>query len=96
MQSPEVQGAVRDLAELVAPQVAAIMPEVGAAARLGAFACQLLRRMSGTTVGLFHTSWLQHRDRFGVGRHPSAGEYRVKDLSLSYEIVVEASTERSG
>jgi hypothetical protein len=69
---------------------------VGAAAKLGAFAYQILRRMTGTTVGLFHTSWLQHRDRFGVGRHPSTGEYRVKDLSFSYEIVVEAPEDRSG
>jgi hypothetical protein len=97
LQSPDIQGAVRDLAGLVAaPQVAAVTAAVAAAARLGDFAYQILRSLTGTTVGLFHTSWLQHRDRFGVGRHPSAGEYRVKDLSFSYEIVVEAPEDRSG
>jgi hypothetical protein len=41
-------------------------------------------------VGLLHTSWLEYRDGFGVGRHPESDNYRLRDLSFWYEIVVES------
>ena len=93
LQDDQVQDAIGRLIGLVvAPEVAAVTAALGAAARLGEFVYQILRRVTGATVGLFHTSWLEHRDRFGVGRHPESGAYRVKDLSFSYQIVSEDDT----
>ena len=90
LQGDRVKGAIGQLAGLVmAPQVAAVTAALGAAALLGEFAYEVLRQVTRATVGLFHTSWLQHRDRFGIGRHPESGAYRVKDLSFSYQIVAE-------
>jgi hypothetical protein len=95
LQDEQVKDAVGKLVGLVvAPEVAAVTAALGAAARLGEFVYQVLRRVTGATVGLFHTSWLEHRDGFGVGRHPKAGAYRVKDLSFSYQIVSEDETPR--
>ncbi|HEX5936592.1 MAG TPA: hypothetical protein VFZ75_02710 [Actinomycetota bacterium] len=88
--APSMLGAFGDLASLVAaPQVSALTAAVAAAAQIGNFAYQVLRRATGSTVGLFHTSWLERRDRFGLGRHPEQGAFRVKDLSFAYEISVE-------
>ena len=87
---PSLKDAFGDLAGLVvAPHVAAVTAALQAAARIGEFAYQVLRRVTGSTVGLFHTSWLEHRDGFGLGRHPEQGAFRVKDLSFAYEITVE-------
>jgi hypothetical protein len=87
---PTLKEAFGDLAGLViAPHVAAMTAALQAATRIGEFAYQVLRRVTGGTVGLFHTSWLEHRDGFGLGRHPEQGAYRVKDLSYAYEISVE-------
>ena len=84
---PSLLGAFGNLASLVAaPQVGAITAAVEAAARIGNFAYQVLRRVTGDTVGLYHTSWLERRDGFGLGRHPEQGAFRVKDLSFAYEI----------
>ena len=90
MEDPSVQQAFGELTSLVvAPQVTAVTAAIKAATRLGEFAYQVLRRVTGSTVGLYHTSWLEHRDGFGLGRHPEQGAYRVKDLSFAYEITVE-------
>jgi hypothetical protein len=87
---PTLQDAFGRLATLVAaPHVAAFTAALQAAAQIGDFACQILRRVTGSTVGLFHTSWLEHRDGFGLGRHPEQGAFRVKDLSFAYEITAE-------
>lgn len=84
---PSLQDAFGQLATLVAaPQVAAVNAALQAATHLGTFAYQVLRRITGSTVGLYHTTYLELRDGFGVGRHPEQGMYRVKDLSFSYEI----------
>jgi len=95
LQEDSVKSAIGQLAGLVmAPQVAAVTAALGAAARLGEFVYEVLRQVTGATVGLFHTSWLEHRDRFGIGRHPESGAYRVKDLSFSYQIVAEEDAPR--
>jgi hypothetical protein len=60
---------------------------IGAAITIGNFAYEVLRQVTGATVGLYRASWLQERDRFGLGRHPESGSYRVKDLEFWYEIV---------
>lgn len=85
-----MKDAFGDLAGLVvAPQVAAMTAALQAATRIGEFAYQVLRRVTGGTVGLYHTSWLEHRDGFGLGRHPEEGAFRVKDLSFAYGISAE-------
>lgn len=91
LQSTEIQGAIGALLGLgvAAPQVAMVTAALGAAAVLGNFAYQVLRQTTGTTVGLYRTSWLQYRDKFGIGRHPKRGAHREKDLSFWYEIVTE-------
>jgi hypothetical protein len=92
-QPGDVQDAIGNLVSLVArPEVAALKLALGAAVRLGELAYEVLRAVTGATVGLLHTSWLEHRDRFGVGRHPESGSYRLRDLSFWYEIVVEGKT----
>jgi hypothetical protein len=75
---------------VAAPPVAAITAAIGAAAVLGDFAYRVLREVAGTTIGLYRTSWLQYRDKFGEGRHPQGdGSYRVDDFSFWYDIVTE-------
>jgi hypothetical protein len=56
---------------------------------IGNLAYQVLRATTGNTIGLFHTSWLQYTDGFGVGRHPEIGVYTEKDFSFWYEIILE-------
>jgi hypothetical protein len=97
LQSGAPQDALGTLVSLVArPDVAALKLALGAAARLGEVAYDVLRSITGATVGLLHTSWLEHRDDFGVGRHPEAGSYRLRDLSFWYEIVVEGGNPARG
>jgi len=74
---------------IAAPQAVAVTAAIGAAARIGNFAADVLRQVSGTTIGLYRTTWLQERDRFGLGRHPTTGSYRQKDLEFWYEIVLD-------
>lgn len=75
-----------------APHAAAIVAAAGAAAVLGNLSAELLHRMTGNTIGLYRTSFLQHRDRFGLGRHPEQGEHRIRDLSFSYEIQLDRAS----
>jgi hypothetical protein len=72
---------------VAAPQVAAITAAIGGAAVIANFAAELLRSVTGDTIGLYRVSWLQYRDRFGLGRHPETGAYRQNELSFWYEIV---------
>lgn len=86
----EVTDAIGTFAELVAsPQVAAVKAALDAAMILSNAAYRLLRTLTGTTIGLYRNSHLQHRDGFGIGRHPEQGSYRRKDLSFHYAISVE-------
>ncbi len=39
-----------------------------ACSRLDEFAYQLLRQLTGRTIGLLHTSWLEHKNQFSIGR----------------------------
>ena len=89
--SGDATDAIGNLVALVAqPEVVALKLALGAAARLGELAYKVLRAVTGATVGLLHTSWLEHRDHFGVGRHPESQSYRLRDLSFWYDIVREA------
>jgi hypothetical protein len=79
------------------PDAAAIAASLRGAASIGNSAYRILRQMTGDTIGLYRTSWLQHRDSFGVGRHPPTHSYKVKQLSFWYDIVLdtEAPTSQS-
>ncbi|MBR8839321.1 MAG: hypothetical protein DSM106950_36300 [Stigonema ocellatum SAG 48.90 = DSM 106950] len=92
LQSKEIQGAVGTLlglASVAAPQVATVTTALSAASLLGNFSYKVLSKVTGNTIGLYRTSWLQHRDGFGIGRHPQEGSHHVQDLSFWYEIIPE-------
>lgn len=94
-QAKEMQEAISTLLGLavVAPQVAVVTAALSATTVIGNFAYQILRQATGSTIGLYHTSLLQYRDKFGIGRHPEKGAYREKDLSFWYEIVLEKAAD---
>lgn len=92
LQSTDMQGAMGallGLATVAAPQVTAVTTAVSAASVLGNFAYQVLSQVTGDSIGLYRTSWLQYRDGFGIGRHPQEGSHHVRDLSFWYEIIQE-------
>lgn len=74
-------------ATAVAPQAAVIVGAVSGAAILANAAYKILKNVTGNTIGLYRTSWLQRRDRFGLGRHPGKDSFRQQDFSFWYEIV---------
>lgn len=90
LQSDELNGGIEGMLGLAVatPQVAAIMTAIKSATIIGDFAYQILRKVSGTTIGLFRSSHLQYRDGFGIGPHPGPGKecFLVKDLSFRYVI----------
>jgi len=90
LHSADLQAATGTLLGLAiaAPQVATVVAAVGAAATVGEFAYQVLQKSTGATIGLYRTSWLQFRDNFGLGEHPTdGGSFTMNDLSFRYEIV---------
>jgi hypothetical protein len=88
LQEEKVHGAIAVLLGLAVatPTGATVTAALGAAAVLGEVAYEVLRQATGTTVGLYRASWLQHHHDFGIGRHPPEGTHRMKDLSFWYEI----------
>ncbi|MCV3215819.1 hypothetical protein OGM63_20300 [Plectonema radiosum NIES-515] len=90
-QSPNFQGAVNSLLGLAGatPGLMAVGTAIGGASILGNLARQVLSKVTGNTIGLYHTSWLQYKDGFGIGRHPERASHNVKDLSFWYEIIRE-------
>lgn len=67
-----------------------VVPALAAAAVLADVAYQLLKDACGDSLGLYHGSWLQVRDGFGVGPHPDDGQsFDIKDIAFRYEIAVE-------
>lgn len=84
-----MQGAVTSLLglALAAPEATAVAAAVSGAATVGSVGYQALSAATGSTVGLYHASWLAVRDDFGVGRHPLSGAYREKDLSFWLEVI---------
>jgi hypothetical protein len=84
-------GSILGAATVAAPQAALIVGALSGAATLANIAYKLLDKSTGNTIGVYKTSWLQHRDRFGIGRHPEADSYRQQDLSFWYEIAVDVA-----
>jgi hypothetical protein len=93
LQSTELQGAVGTLIGLAvaSPQISTITTAIGGASILGNVAYQVLSKVTGNTIGLYRTSWLQYKDGFGIGRHPQGGSHKVRDLSFWYEIIQEGN-----
>jgi hypothetical protein len=89
--SPQWAAAAATLVGLAvaAPQAAVVTGAIAAAATIGNFASDVLQQVTGATVGLYRASWLQSRDRFGLGRHPETGAFRQKDLEFWFEIVAD-------
>jgi hypothetical protein len=78
---------------VTAPQVALITAGVAGAAVIANIAAEILRQATGNTIALYRVSFLQNRDRFGLGRHPESDQYRVQDLSFWYEIVPDRASD---
>lgn len=89
--SEEYKTALSGFRQLMSANPTAAMISAGleASMAVGNLAYRILRKVSSSTIGLYRASWLQHRDRFGEGRHPETGAHRVKDLSFSLEITRE-------
>lgn len=58
---------------------------VGASAALARMAYELVLAATGTSIGLYRTSFLG-REQFGIGRHPARGLYRAQDFSFALSI----------
>jgi Caspase domain len=84
--TPEVKDAAATLlatAGVATPWIAA----VGASAVLARVAYELIAKASGTSIGLYRTSFLAS-EGFGAGRYPRQGLYRAQDLSFALQIDV--------
>jgi hypothetical protein len=73
-----------------APVAAAIPAGIAAATALGDLAYRVIRALSDKTIGMYRGSFLQYRDRFGMGRHP-VGDHRFieNDLEFWFETVLD-------
>jgi hypothetical protein len=90
MNSSAMKNATASLVGLAvaAPPAAAVAGAITAAATIGDLAYQVVRAMSGSTIGMYRGCRLAHPDKFGSGRNPSDGStYRKGDLSFWYEVV---------
>ena len=77
-----------------APEAAAITTAAAAAAKIAATALRLLKRATGNSIGLYRTTWFEHRDSFGLGRHPREGDrFRIQDFEFRYEIFQDTGPE---
>jgi hypothetical protein len=94
--SQEWSAATRPLLDLAmaAPQATLIGAALSGAVVVANLAAKALAAAVGDSIGLYRVSWLQHRDRFGLGRHPAEGAYRHRDFGFWYEIVTDRATRR--
>lgn len=74
---------------VAAPPAAAVLAALSGAGAIANFVADLLGRATSGTIGLYRASFLQHRDRFGLGRHPDEGSYRGQDFSFWYEVILD-------
>ncbi|MFV2070007.1 MAG: hypothetical protein ACC645_23825, partial [Pirellulales bacterium] len=94
LQSSNMKAALENVVALgpALPEAAVLAAAVAGAAQIGTLAYKVLRNVTGATVGVYRASWLEHRDKFGIGRHLPDGSYRSKDLSFQYEIIPDRAT----
>ena len=71
----------------------AVKNAVSVAGTLGGLAYKILRQVSGNTIGVYRGNRLEHPHRFGLGRNPAEGLYRVQQLSLWYDVLTAAEEE---
>ena len=83
--SPELRDAAGALLVAAGVVAAPWVAAVGASAVLARMAYELVLGVTGTSIGLYRTSFLR-RERFGVGRHPAQSVYRAQDFSFSLAI----------
>jgi hypothetical protein len=72
---------------VAAPTAAMVAGAVAAASVIGDLAYRVVRAVSPKSIGMYRGSFLQFRDAFGVGRHPSA---EVVPVSVEVEVAVPA------
>lgn len=90
MNSGAMKGAMATLLGLAvaAPSAAVVTGAIAAAATIGDLARQIIRSMSGSTIGMYRGSRLAYPDKFGEGRNPPDGSsYRKGDFSFWYEVI---------
>jgi hypothetical protein len=77
---------------MASPQALAIGAAATAAGHIASMALGLLRAATGNTIGLYRTTWFEHRDAMGLGRHPieDMTVFRANDLEFWYEIFRDA------
>lgn len=72
---------------IAAPHAAAITGAAAAAAKLSGTVLRLLAQETGKSIGLYRATWYEHRDRFGLGNHPTdGGLFRQQDFAFRYEV----------
>jgi hypothetical protein len=77
---------------LSAGAAALVGPALAGAGALADLVYRLIKNICGDSLGLYHGSWLQVRDGFGVGPHPEdRSSFAIKDIAFRYEIAVEDS-----
>ena len=83
--------AVKPILELATSAITsnAITLALQAAVTIGNVAYRAIQAVTGNTIGVYRTSFLQRADDFGSGKHPDAGYLDAKDLSFRYEILAE-------
>ena len=88
VKKPEVKVALTVVGGLVlaAPAVAVGVGAVVAVASLVRVGAQLVRTAAGDHIGLYRTSLLPY-ERFGVGRHPSAGMDEAQKIQFAWEVI---------
>jgi len=91
--SPSVGKALSQVLALATPagMASVIVGAIDAAAVIATAAYQVVASANGSTLGLYQTTWLQERDKLGIGRHPMQGTLPEgnDDISFCYEIRVE-------
>jgi hypothetical protein len=86
------KAAITALGVLIAtPHAAAVAGGVAAAATLGDLAYRAIKTVSPKSIGMYHGSFLQFRDNFGVGRHPKSGMFTHNDLEFWFDIVLDVA-----
>lgn len=83
--SPEVKDALGVLLVTAGVAAAPWVTAVGASAVLARVAYEAILAASGTSIGLYRTSFLAGED-YGVGRYPKRGRYRAQDFSFALQI----------
>lgn len=75
-----------------APAAAAIVSATTVARVIGNLVAEFMKAITGNTIGVYRTAYLQYKHRFGLGRHPENDNFRREDFSFWYEIVADRAS----